>query len=182
MAQNNDFIKQMLTDLKAKLSEEFDRNFERKAFFSRPWKGRVNELHGTVLMVKGTLRKSIRAKIGEKSVTWTSSVPYAEIHNEGGTITVTAKMKRFFWAKYYELAGKIKYKKNGDMSKTSEGISAEALFYKALALKKIGDKITIPQRRFIGDAPEVADAVKKVVDANMKDLEKHIANLLKQKK
>ena len=28
-----DFLKQTLTDIKVKLGEEFDRNFERKAFF-----------------------------------------------------------------------------------------------------------------------------------------------------
>lgn len=182
MASQSEFIKKMLTDLKVKLSEEFDRNFERKAFFTQPWKGRVNELHGTVLMVKGTLRKSIRSRIEGDTVRWTSAVPYAEIHNAGGDIVVTARMKGFFWAKYYELAGRVRYNKDASVSKRSESVAAEALFYKSLALKKVGDRISIPQRRFIGNAPEVAAAVKQVTDLNMKELEKYIANIIRQKK
>ena len=31
------FLKQILTDVKVKLSEEFDKNFQRKAFFDKNW-------------------------------------------------------------------------------------------------------------------------------------------------
>jgi phage gpG-like protein len=175
-----DFKKKILTDLKVKLSEEFDRNFERKAFFSQPWAGRKNERHGTTLMVGGALRKSILSRAEGDAVKWTSSLPYAGIHNDGGTIAVTARMKRFFWAKYYELAGRVTYRRDGTTpTASSRGIAEEALLFKGLALKKVGDKITIPERRFIGDAPEVAEAVERVVELNMKELEEYIANLLR---
>lgn len=55
-------------------------------------------------------------------------MPYAELHNNGGSFKVTAKMKKFFWAKYYETSG-IKTKKTAKMS-------IEAQQWKALALKK----------------------------------------------
>jgi hypothetical protein len=42
----------------------------------------------------------------EMSVTVGINTPgiteYTQIHNEGGEIVVTEKMKAFFWAKYYE--------------------------------------------------------------------------------
>ncbi len=36
----NEFIKNTLSDIKVELTEEFDRNFERKGFFGQPWKPR----------------------------------------------------------------------------------------------------------------------------------------------
>lgn len=139
-----DFRHKILTDIKVELSDEFDRNFERKAFFGKKWKDRRHKGKGTLLVATGK-------------------------HNEGGTITVTAKMKRYFWAKYHEAGGKIKYKKSGVMSKSSQRASDEAEFYKALALMKVGTKITIPERRFIGDSPEVSKCVETVVKENLKE-------------
>lgn len=170
-------MKNILTDIKVELSQEFDQNFERKAFFDEKWKDRKRHGKGTLMVKSGKLRRSIRAKTDATSVTWTSSEPYAGIHNEGGEITVTKKMKRFFWAKYYELGGKIKYKKNGQMSKTSTKVSAEAEFYKALALKPVGSKISIPERRFIGNHPKVKETVQTVIKENLntvlKDFKKY---------
>ena len=42
-------------------------------------------------------------------VRFSSYVPYAAIHNEGGKITVTGKMKKFFWAKFKE-TGEVGWK------------------------------------------------------------------------
>ena len=48
------FKQKLLSDAKVKLSEEFDRNFERKAFFSDKWKKRqYNNPKGSLLMVTG---------------------------------------------------------------------------------------------------------------------------------
>ena len=56
-------------------------------------------------------------KITEKIVI-ESQVPYSEIHNEGGTIVVTEQMKKFFWSKYYEFAGKVTHTTNGEQRRT----------------------------------------------------------------
>ena len=167
-----DFVKILLNDIKVELSEEFDRNFERKAFFERKWKPRRNEGKGSLMLQTGKLRRSLRGRVTGNSVTWTSSEPYANIHNQGGTITVTAKMRRFFWAKYYELGGKIKYKKKGGMSKASIKISKEAEYYRALALKKVGSRITIPQRQFIGDHPRVKECTDALLKEFLNDIKK----------
>ena len=56
----DDLNKRILNDLKVELSEEFDRNFERKAFFSKPWPARLMEGRGSLLLQTGKLRRSMR--------------------------------------------------------------------------------------------------------------------------
>lgn len=175
-----DLNKKILTDLKVELTEEFDRNFERKAFFSKPWPQRLLEGRGSLLLQSGKLRRSIRAQVTNNSVSWSSSEPYAAIHNEGGTITVTAKMKRFFWAKFYELAGKVRHKKDGSTSRSSMRLSKQAEFYRNLALMKVGSKIRIPQRQFLGDAPEVHACIERVCQNRCKDIETELYSALKK--
>jgi phage gpG-like protein len=179
----NDFKKTLLTRILVEIGREWQRNFDRRAFFSTPWKDRQNpNAKQQTLDASGALRRSLRGEITDNGVRWYSPTPYAAIHNDGGTITVTAQMKRFFWAKYYELAGNIKYNKDGKTSKGTEAIAEEAMFYKSLALMKIGSKIEIPRRRFIGDAPEVRSLVKKITDETVAELEKYLLNILKPKK
>ncbi|MCK9452850.1 MAG: phage virion morphogenesis protein [Bacteroidales bacterium] len=182
--KSKQFLQKLINDLRVELLDEFDRNFERKGFFNKPWPARKIGRKGSLLTVRGGggLRGSLKATANQNSVTFTSSLPYAAIHNEGGTITVTAKMKRFFWAKYYEAGGKVKQKKSGGITKSSARYSEEAEFYKNLALMKVGSKITMPERRFIGHAPEVDEAVNRVVKKNFKDVENYIKSLLIQPK
>ena len=149
----------ILHDIRVELSDEFDRNFERKAFFDRPWRPRRSERsgRGSLMEVKGTLRRSLRPVENPENgtVTWTSSEPYADIQNNGGTITVTKAMKAHAWKEYYKLVPHIQYKKNGQLShrKKNLEIAAEAEMWKAIALMKPGSKIEIPQRQFIGNHP-----------------------------
>jgi phage gpG-like protein len=186
MLNTDELLRKIMNDLRVELSDEFDKNFVRKAFFTEPWPDRKSGSKGTLMNVRGGggLRGSIRSSItGRDTITWTSSQPQADIHNSGGEITVTAKMISFFWAKYYELSGQIKHKKNGTQSTSRKNlrISREAEMYKSLALKKPGDKIVMPKRQFIGAAPEVDQAVGRVIDANLKHLEIELKNLLKQR-
>lgn len=89
---------QLVKNIKVELDDEFDRNFERKAFFTTAWKpAKINTI-GSLMMRRGRLRSSLQSNIfGNNTITWKSDAPYAETHNSGGTITVTPKMKRFFW-------------------------------------------------------------------------------------
>jgi phage gpG-like protein len=176
------FKKKVFTDIKVELSDEFDKNFVRKGFFSQSWKARKTGRRGSLMLVTGFLRRSLKATVTENGVTWTSDALYAGIHNEGGEITVTGKMKKFFWAKFYELSGKVKVNKSGSQSRSTQQYGAEAELYKSLALKKVGDKITIPKRQFIGDAPEVKQVIDRALKPNMKELEQYLYQQLKQKK
>ena len=97
-------IRRILSDIRVELGDEFDRNFERQAFFNDAWVRRKSPTRpgGTILVDTGTLRRSVRSRTTDDSITFYTDLPYAAIHNDGGEIVVTEKMKRFFWHKYYE--------------------------------------------------------------------------------
>ncbi|WP_294613116.1 phage morphogenesis protein [uncultured Bacteroides sp.] len=182
------FIRLTLKDISVELGDEFDRNFEREAFFNDApgWARRKfndDESRG-LLAREGTLRRSIKDGVSvtdHASVVFTSSVPYAAIHNEGGTITVTRKMKKYFWYRYMLIMGskrsrpdkpkftdKLQRKKNGELrdNRKNRELTEEAKFCKIMALKKVGSKIVIPKRQFIGMHPEVERIIHEIADAN----------------
>jgi len=178
-----DFFNNFLTGLKVDLMEEFDKNFERKGFFNDPWKQtRFPNRRGSLMMRTGALRRSLRATVSGHSVRFFSSLPYASIHNEGGTITVTAKMKRFFWAMYYKTSGTVTKTAKGQSRNTARNRAfvAEAGYWKAMALKKIGSKIKIEQRQFLGPHQEVDQVITGVIQRSMKDFETYIHQKLQQ--
>lgn len=180
-----DVITTSLKDIKVELDEEFDNNFQRKAFFnmSNKWaKKKYDDGKGSLLVRSGALRRSLSSVISGDQLVFSSSVPYAAIHNEGGEITVTEKMKRFFWYKYSLQASRYGYKKDGTRrnDKRNARLSDEAEFYRAMALKKVGDKIKIPQRRFIGDSPEVQQAIRSIVEQNIQEFFTRFTNELKR--
>ena len=181
---SDQLYKRILQDLRVELSEEFDRNFERKAFFDRPWpQTKFANKRGSLMMRTGYLRRSLRAGISGNSIRFISSAIFAEIQNSGGKIRVTVKMKRFFWAMYYKNAGAVKRNASGAQANTSGNrkLSAEAAMWKAMALKPVGSVITIPARTFIGNHPQVDAAVKRVVESNLKELENYLSTLFKKR-
>lgn len=166
-------IRNIFKDIRLELSDEFDRNFERQGFFSEAWQRRKSPTRpgGSILIDTGKLRRSIHSRSTDNSITFYSDLPYAEIHNDGGEITVTEKMKRFFWAKYYATTGSFGRKKNGELRKDKRTIqlSGEAEFWKHMALMRVGSKITIPRRQFLGYSPEVEKAVREIVEENLEE-------------
>lgn len=164
-------IKRILRDIQVDLGDEFDRNFERQAFFSKAWARRRSPTRpgGTLLIDTGDLRRSVRSRTTENSITFYTDLPYAAIHNDGGEIIVTHRMKNYFWFKYYEAVGSFGRKKNGERrnDKRTRQLSTEADFYKAMALKKVGSKIVIPRRRFLGAGPEVERIVREIIEENL---------------
>lgn len=178
-------ISDSLKDIKVELDDEFDKNFTRKAFFSRAWQRRKrDDGKGSLLIRKGNLRRSIRSRLNNTRLAYSSSQVYAAIHNEGGEITITKKMKRFFWAKYYEAAGGVTYSvntKSMNNTKRNRGLTDEAEFFKSMALKRVGDKIVIPQRQFIGSSRETDKIIREIVDSNIQSLVSRLAENFKTK-
>lgn len=164
-------IRHILQDLQVELKDEFDQNFERQAFFSEAWQRRKSPLRpgGTILVDTGQLRSSIMSRTTDNSITFYTTLPYAEIHNDGGEIVVTEKMKRFFWHKYYAATGSLGRKKDGSLSRAKRTVqlSTEAEFWKFMALKKKGTAIKIPRRRFLGTSPEVEKTVREIIEENI---------------
>ena len=179
------YISKTLKDIKVEAADEFDANFNRQAFFNEKWARRkYNDDESRGLLVQsGTLRRSITAKVTDRdSVLFQTTVPYARIHNEGGTITVTSRMKKYFWWKYITIVGskrpkagtattyseRFQRKKNGELrnNRRNRELTEEAKFYKYMALKKTGSKITIPKRQFIGNHPDLEKLLKEIAEKN----------------
>ena len=150
----------ILDDMRVDLSDEFDRNFERKGFFSDKWKPRAHDYtRGSLLMVSGAMRRSTQGEVSGDGVRFKSSEPYTALHNEGGKITVTAKMKKFFWAKF---------KETGEVG------------WKYMALMPVGRVIEIPERRFIGDGPDTAKIIEEAISRNLEKFNLKLSDLLRQ--
>lgn len=130
------------------------------------WPARVYETRRAkgkkVLQVSGRLRDAIRiiscdphqARIGVDNPDIT---PYAVLHNYGGKVTVTDKMKRYFWAQYAKNTtrrvgsdGRVKVRERGD-----------APFYKAMALKRTGSQIEYPARTFIHAGADIERGIER---------------------
>lgn len=175
MTMNDDvrkIIRRILKDIRVELGDEFDRNFERQAFFSEAWERRKSPIRNegrAILTDTGQLRRSIQSRTTENSIVFYTTLPYASIHNDGGEIKVTKKMKRYFWHKYYEAAGSFGRRKDGTLRKDKRTVrlTTEAEFWKFMALKKEGSTIKISRRRFLGTSPEVEQAVRKIIEENI---------------
>jgi phage gpG-like protein len=106
-----------------------------------------------ILIGRGTLQKDIqpRQKQFRLTVIGTSSLTskYASIHNEGGEIRITEKMRKYFW-----------YMHNKAKSK------AEKEYWRGLALHK-GSKIKIPKREYIGDSKELEKNMENIIDKEL---------------
>ncbi|MBO6217015.1 MAG: phage virion morphogenesis protein [Prevotella sp.] len=87
-------IKNILRDIQVEMTDEFDQNFERQAFFSQAWQRRKSPTRprGHILVDTGQLRRSIKSRTTDNSVIFYTDLPYAEIHNDGGEIVVTPRM------------------------------------------------------------------------------------------
>lgn len=144
--------RKLLADMRVELSEEFDKNFERKAFFTDKWKKRANpNAKGTLLMVSGTMRRSIKSEVRGNGVRFSSAVPYASIHNEGGTGTKPVKA----------------HTRRGKKGKTHQ-VKAHMRTFK------------MPQRQFIGDGDRTKEIIKGVISDNLKDFNVQLTRVLKK--
>ena len=155
--------------------DHFQDNFRRHGFIDggiHPWqrthrqstaKG-ANSQYGPLMSGRQHLYGSISYQPGDAQVTIGTDLPYAAIHNDGGDIIVTARMKRYFWAKYRETNG-------GSWKRKAK--NTEADFWKFLALKPVGSVIHIPQRKFIGESRELNDKIEQTI---LQELEKIFNN------
>ncbi len=167
----------------------FRENFRLSGFMNgglRPWPATRRQQtggksaaanYGPLLSRRNHLFGSIGYKPGPGFVVIGTSLPYAAIHNDGGTVgpTVTLKMRKFAWAMYYRSLGS-KGSKGSKSSKGSRGkkgatVPAEAERWKALALtRKQKLNITIPKRPFIGDSQELNAAINRKIGEEMDKL------------
>lgn len=119
---------------------------------------KASDRYGALLSGRNRMFSATNYRTGNASVTIYNDTPYASVHNEGGEThpTVTPRMRKYFWAMYYERGG--------------EG-SQEAERYKWLALtKKKKLRVKIPQRKFIYRSKEVGELIRNTLKAEMKKI------------
>ena len=132
-------VRSILDYIRVEIAQDVDRNFSRLGYYGQPWPKRTSPTRapGASLLIRtGALRRSLTGRTDGQRVVFESALAYAGIHNEGGEIRVTARMRRFFWAKYYAARGSFGYRKNGERrrDKRNAQLTAEAEFWRAMAL------------------------------------------------
>jgi len=136
--------------------------FDNESFDGVKWQPRQDNDTSRALLVGhgggANLRNSIRFEIEGDAVHIKTDVPYAEIHNEGGTIVqkVTKQQRKFFWAMFYKTKNQM---------------------WKFAALKN-QLKITIPKRQFIGESNELNERIEEFVYNELSErIDKMIDNI-----
>ena len=112
--------------------------------------------YGPLLSGRNHLRSSISYVPGAGRVRVFTTVPYAPVHNYGGTVSthprVTPRMRRYAWARFFAAGG-------GKGRQAPE----EAAKWRALALtrkQRLTVRARIPQRKFMGESRELSKAVR----------------------
>ncbi|WP_297628715.1 phage virion morphogenesis protein [uncultured Rikenella sp.] len=123
-------------------TEYYKQRFTTKEWEGEPWPAAKNPpSRGSLMVRSGALVSTIRpARITPSEATIRAGsprVPYARIHNEGGTIEQkpTPKQRRFFWAKAHAMGEAATENRLGRWER-------------AAVAKQL--HITIPRRKFIG--------------------------------
>lgn len=167
------FFQNTLTDTEVKVMELLHDNIRRQAFFDKPWPRSKNPTKAgkKLLYQSGDLQDGYMSHTEGMNIHITNSVDYAGVHNEGAEIPATAQMKKYFWAMYYKASGARSKTKGGTVGNNARNraLSAEAEYWKSLALMRIGEKIQIPERRVMGEHPQLDNEIEAIVDRNMKE-------------
>lgn len=173
-------FKNIINDVSVELKRQIINNFKKESFYGQKWKSREPPAKHNILNKRGGtgLMGSIQVVPTGTSVRVSSNLPYAAIHNEGGKITVTAAMKKYFWAMHLKAKGGSEKYMRG---KKKVALSKEAENWKYMALMKVGSTITIPKRQFVGEHSEVKRMIEEVMNDNLKDVENYIKSKLKRK-
>jgi len=142
----------------------------------KPWKKRspeFNKRKGAAVLTKtGTLQRDLRYRTAGHRVGIISAMPYSQILNDGGKIPITPRMRRFFWAMYYQEMGRVLYSvKKKSMTKASVKHNTDAEIWKNMALTK-KTHIEIEARPFLYDTRDLIAALNN-------EFERQIQNLFK---
>ena len=134
--------------------------------------------YGTLLSSRNHLFSSIKYIPSDYRVKVSNELVYAPIHNWGGTVsvTVTDRMRRFAWAKFYKASGHRRKANTGQKKGTKRRgkqtkDNPQASFRKGLALtKKKKLNIHIPQRQFLGESKELTDKINERIEKEIRTI------------
>lgn len=135
----------------------FDQNFERESFFGQAWKPsqyvKAKRQGGKLLQKSGRLRRSIKYQFKGNNIVFTSNVPYAEIHNQGGTINHPGGTAYFY---------------NKNKGETIWVSNRKAVGKNYPRTKK--HNIDMPKRQFIGDSIQLKKEIENELNQLFKNL------------
>ena len=123
--------------------------------------------YGPLLSGRNHLFSSIKYVPGDYRVMVSNDLPYAAIHNQGGTIstTVTPKMRRFAWYMYYNTSGSSPKGQKVKKKSPAQSASPQAEFWRNLALtRKQKLTVKIPKRQFIGKSEELTKSINEKIE------------------
>lgn len=125
-------------------------------------KGILNDTGNLVDSIKIISRNSNSVNVGIRA----SEIPYAELHQQGGKVPVTDKMRKFFWAKHYENASSARISRGRKFSIITTS-NQEASFWKAMALKRRGSTINIPARPFMSVTTDLEKSILRAIQTEI---------------
>lgn len=143
----------ILRDARVKLTEMFKNNFREQGFFGKRWVAtKVSKTNkrgkGSILIVTGAMRRSIRSQIRGMAVVFSSNLPYTALHNEGGKFSVTVR------------AHSRTNRKTGN----------------SYSVRSHSRQMNMPQRQFIGDHELVQQALGEIVFKRLQEFSQNIAD------
>lgn len=153
-------------------------NFRQGGFYGQTWQQPKRKTlgfrgaaggYGPLLSGSNHLMNSNEYKAEQAKVYIRNPLVYAAIHNDGGDITVTAKMKKYFWYRFKQAQGNSGTAQAGRRTgrRNSGAAGQEAGFWKAMALKRVGSKINMPKRRFLGPAPKLEREITRIIETEL---------------
>jgi phage gpG-like protein len=166
----------------------YQQSFNSQGMYGKPrWKRRQSDTDQgrNVLIGKGSgaLRRSIRQRhytSGNATVVEVfTDQKHAQIHNEGGTYTPSAKQRAFFWAMHYQAkkdsAPTVGKRVNTDgrpyqlkANRRQKRASKEADMWLAMAMAKT---ITMPQRQFMDiQAQGISPSLVRLIEIKVKKI------------
>jgi len=138
-------IDAIVNDINDYLLSYFKSSFDTKSFNNISWE--PSKMNQNTLVDSGDLKKSIKTvSKNPTEIHIQSDTPYSAIHNYGGKIKITDKMRKFFWSQFY---------------KTNNNS------WKYMALTK-RSHINIPERQFMGINNEIIKQIEQIITKNIK--------------
>jgi phage gpG-like protein len=167
MNEAKKIIRQLPVKIANTALRHFDHNFATESWEGSKWPARspwaVRNEGRAILHDTGTLRRALTKEVKGSRIRIYVEPPadeYADIHNQGGTITIPPSIGsiKHFWKMYYAAPSGV-----------------EKSRWKAMALAmKAGKSFTVkmPKRQFIGESRQLMDKIEKKIESELKKINK----------
>ncbi len=147
-------------------------NFSKRRFIHKNWKDKKTEAwkprkrknRGSLMIKSGRLKRSIRKlAVGRWYVIIGTDAPYAQIHNEGGTIKERVKVRAH--SRTRTLYAKRKRRKEGQSRYTKKKVGSVTMHVRSHYRNM---NVEIPKRQFLGNSHALAKHIEIYMLAQIK--------------